>query len=86
MFHFIKKDRKKETNFIKRIRSKIKKGALVIFCVQDTGKKIEILNKTIDTSKTIDRLSDKKFHYVFEDKANGHQSKTDYRMVIIKKQ
>lgn len=85
MFHFTKNDRKKEIDFIKRILSKIKKGCLVIFCVQDTGKKIEILNKTIDFEKQLNRLIDKKIEYVFEDKENGHKSKTDYRMVVVKK-
>jgi 2-polyprenyl-3-methyl-5-hydroxy-6-metoxy-1,4-benzoquinol methylase len=85
MFHFAKNDRKKETDFIKRILSKIKNGCLVIFCVQDTGKKIEILNKTIDFEKQLNRVIDTKFEYIFEDKENGHKSKTDYRMVVVEK-
>lgn len=83
MFHFTKNDRKKETDFIKRMLSKIKKGCLVVFCVQDTGKKIEILNKTIDFEKQRNRLIDKKFEYIFKDSDTGHQSKTDYRMVVV---
>ena len=63
--------------------SKIKKGCLVVFCVQDTGKKIEILNKTIDFEKQRNRLIDKKFEYLFKDSDTGHQSKTDYRMVVV---
>ena len=39
MFHFTKKDKKKETEFIKKIISKTKGGCLIIFCIQDTGKK-----------------------------------------------
>lgn len=39
MFHFAKKDRIKETEFIQHIVSKIKKGCILIFCIQDTGKK-----------------------------------------------
>ena len=85
MFHFTKNDKKKETDFIKKILSKIKTGCLVVFCVQDTGKKIEILNKTIDFEKQVNRLVDKKFKYIFEDKENGHKSKTDYRMVVVEK-
>ena len=85
MFHFTKNDRKKETDFIKGILAKIKKGCLVVFCVQDTGKKIEILNETIDFDKIIDRVTDKKFEYVFEDSETAHTSKTNYRMVVVKK-
>ena len=41
MFHFAKKDLNKETDFIKKILSKIKYGCLLIICIQDTGKKVE---------------------------------------------
>ena len=85
MFHFSKNDLKKETDFIKRILSKIKQGCSVIFCVQDTGKKIEILSKTIDFEKQLARLLDKKFNYTFEDSESGHKSETDYRMIVIRK-
>ena len=85
MFHFAKNDRKKETEFIKKIISKIKEGCLVIFCIQDTGSKVEILNKTIDFEKPLTQLVDKKFEYLFEDNETGHQSKSDYRMIVVRK-
>lgn len=85
MFHFAKKDRTKETDFIKKILSGIKKGCLLIVCIQDTGKKVDILNVTIDFKKQLDRLIDKKFKYIFEDNESGHKSETDYRMIVIKK-
>ncbi len=85
MFHFEKKDRKKENDFIKKILSKIKSGCLVIFCIQDSGKKVEILNETIDLEKQFNRLTDLKFEYIFEDDKTGHKSKLDYRMIVIKK-
>lgn len=85
MFHFTKNDKKKETDFIKRILSKIKENCLVVFCVQDTGKKIEILNKTIDDEKIMNRLVDKKIKYIFEDTKSGHKSITDYRMIVVEK-
>ncbi len=85
MFHFLKNDKKKETDFIKRIFSEIKKGCLVIFCIQDTGEKIKILNEIIDFEKDLNRLINKKFEYFFENKENGHKSKTDYRMIVIQK-
>ena len=85
MFHFTKKDQKKETEFIKRIIFKIKNGCLIIFCIQDTGKKVEILNETIDFHNELDRVTDKSFEYIFEDSENGNKSKTNYRMVVVKK-
>lgn len=84
MFHFAKNDRKKETEFIQRILSKIRKGCLVIFCIQDTGKKVEILKGIIGFEEKVDRIEDKKFKYVFED--SGHKSESGYRMVVIRKQ
>jgi 2-polyprenyl-3-methyl-5-hydroxy-6-metoxy-1,4-benzoquinol methylase len=83
MFHFAKHDLKKETDFIKKVISNVKKGCQLIFCVQDTGQKVEILNETIDFEKKRNRIEDKKFKYVFE--TDGHKSESDYRMIVIVK-
>ncbi len=85
MFHFAKNDRRKETEFIKKVISKIEKGCLLVFCIQDKGKKVEILNETIDFEKELDRLADKKFKYIFEDSESGHLSQSNYRMIVAKK-
>ncbi len=85
MFHFAKNDLDKETKFIKRIIDNVKKGCLIIFCIQDTGKKVKILNETLDIIEKRERIADKKFYYTFEDNQSGHQSKSDYRMIVIKK-
>lgn len=84
MFHFTKKDLKKETSFIQRIIAKGKKDTTIIFCVQDTGYKVDILYKTINAEKRCQRILDQKMKYFFEDKASGHQSTTDYRMIVVK--
>lgn len=81
MFHFTKNDRIKETEFIRKIISKIRKGCLVIFCIQDTGKKVEILKETIEFKNADNRIEDKKLKYVFEN--NGHKSESNYRMIVI---
>jgi SAM-dependent methyltransferase len=86
MFHFTKNDRKKETDFILRMLSEVRKDCLIIFCIQDTGKKVKILDETIDFNKQFERKLNKKFKYTFEDKASGHKSVTNYRMVVIKKE
>jgi tellurite methyltransferase len=85
MFHFEKNDRKKETELIKRIITEIKSNCFLIFCIPVTGKKIEILNESIDFGKRLNRMTDERFEYIFEDKKTGHKSKTGYRMIVIKK-
>ena len=85
MFHFAKKDRKKETGFLQKILSAIKSGCLLVVCIQDTGKKVDILNQTIDSEQQRDRLVDQKFKYSFEDSESGHTSTTDYRMIVVEK-
>ena len=85
MFHFAKNDKKREIEFIKKITLEIKKDCLIIFCIQDTGKKIAILNNVIDSVQKLEILKDKKFEYAFEDNETGHKSKTDYRMIVVRK-
>lgn len=84
MFHFAKKDLKKETEFIQTILTKVKKGCMVVVCIQDTAKKVAILNETIETKKPVERILDKKFTYTFEDTESKHVSKTEYRMIVVK--
>jgi 2-polyprenyl-3-methyl-5-hydroxy-6-metoxy-1,4-benzoquinol methylase len=85
MFHFTKKDKEKEIGLIKKIISDLRNESLIVICIQDTGDKVQILNKAIDFEKKLKRLTDKDFKYVFEDKDSGHKSETDYRMIIVEK-
>ena len=85
MFHFAKKDREKEIGLVKKIVSQIKNECLMIVCIQDTGDKVQTLNKAIDFEKRLKRLADKEFKYAFEDSDSGHKSETDYRMIVIEK-
>jgi len=85
MFHFAKKDKEKEIGLIKKIILDLRNGSLIVVCIQDTGDKVQILNKSIDFEKKLKRLTDKDFKYVFEDKDSGHKSETDYRMIIVEK-
>lgn len=85
MFHFLKKDLDKETGLIKSTIEHIKPGGIIIFCIQDTGKKVKILNETIDYTGQLERLTDLSIKYNFEDQESGHKSTTDYRMIIVKK-
>lgn len=85
MFHFAKKDKKKEIGLIKRIISGMRNGCLLVVCIQDTGNKVQLLLEAIDFEKRQKRLADKEFKYVFEDSESGHRSETDYRMIVIEK-
>lgn len=85
MFHFAKKDKEKEIGLIRKIVSDIKKGSLVVVCIQDTGDKVHILNQVIDAEKSVKLLADKGFTYTFEDSESGHTAETDYRMLVIEK-
>ena len=85
MFHFTKKDKEKEVGLIKKIVADIKKGSLIVVCIQNTGDKVQILNQAIDFDKRHKRLADKEFKYVFEDNDSGHKSETQYRIIVIEK-
>lgn len=85
MFHFAKKEKEKEIALIDKIVSEIIDGCLVAVCIQDTGNKVQILNKAIDHKKEMKRVLDAKFQYNFKDDENGHISQTDYRMIIFEK-
>ncbi len=83
MFHFYKKDKNKETGLIKRIFIKSKIGAVIVFCIQDTGKKVEILNKTINATHKAKVHKEIAFKYNWIDKDSGHNSFTNYKMIAI---
>lgn len=85
MFHFAKKEKEKEIGLINKIVSNIRKGSLMVVCIQDTGEKVQILNKAIDHDKKLLRLADKKFTYTFENKGSAHKSVTDYSMIVVEK-
>lgn len=85
MFHFNKKDREKEIRLVRKIISEIKNECLVVFCIQDTGEKVQILKQAIGFEKQVKYAADKKFRYIFEDKESGSKTETDYRMIAIAK-
>jgi tellurite methyltransferase len=83
MFHFAKKDRKKEVGLIQKIVSEISSGTLVVVCIQDTGNNVKILHEALNIDKKLKRIADQQIKYTFEDKESGYTSETDYRMIII---
>lgn len=84
MFHFYKKDRKKETDFIEQIISKIDIGCTLVFCIQDSGTKVKTLNEILSSKKLIP-IKNLKFLYVFEDNETGDKSESNYQLIAVKK-
>lgn len=83
MFHFTKKDKEKEQGFIKKILNGLRKEAILIICIQDTGEKVAIVNETLDYKGTLVRLEDKKLIYTYQDQESGYKSETNYRMIVV---
>lgn len=86
MFHFYKKDLNKERELIINIIKKIKRGTFVVFCIQDTGKKFNILKDTITyTESETKELLNKKIEHSFYDKETNTIIITKYRLYVIEK-
>ena len=86
MFHFEKRDKKRETDLLVKITTKINKGGLICVCIQDTGSKAKILKDTIiNTKLDFKVLNDSSLIYKYEDKESGHKSTTKYLMYIVKR-
>ena len=85
MFHFGKKERKKETEFLNRLIKNSKLDTLITICIQKTGKKIEILNSIILNNRDLVTVNQTDLIYVFEDKESNHRSETQYKMITVRK-
>lgn len=86
IFHFEKRDRKRETDLILKIANKLEKGGLICICIQDTGSKVKILKDTIKNTKLDFKvLNDSSLIYKYKDKESGHKSETTYLMYIVKR-
>lgn len=85
MFHFAKSDLQRETEFIKRVISEAKEGALIAFFIQDTGTNVKTLNSIIASQEHTEYIQDLQLVYTFEDKQSRHKSVTDYRMLVLTK-
>ncbi len=85
MFHFTKSSKKKEIALVKKIIESAKPDAIIVFCIQDTGNKVKILNETIDEQGGMERLYETNLMYRFVDQESQHSSETAYKMLVIKK-
>ncbi|MCO6490829.1 MAG: class I SAM-dependent methyltransferase [Phaeodactylibacter sp.] len=85
MFHFTKKDKAKEIGFIQRMIQSLRPGAVIVFCIQNTGKKVEILSKAISAGNGLERIFETSLLYEYRDGQAGHSSKTAYRIIAGRK-
>lgn len=86
MFHFEKRDLKRETDLIVKIAKRIDTNGLICICIQDSRKKVRILKDTIDNAGIdYEILNDSALIYNYEDKESGHKSETKYCMYIVRK-
>ncbi len=83
MFHFAKKDQKKEVAFINRLLIQMKPAALAIFCIQHTGVKINVLKNIIGDYPTLEIIEEIRLTYEFSE--SNHKSKTNYKIIVIRK-
>jgi tellurite methyltransferase len=87
MFHFLKKDLKRETELIVKILKEIKRGGLICICIRDAGQKVKILKKTVTKTKIgLEVLEDLTIMYHYEDKDSGHMSAMKYCLYIVRKE
>ena len=85
MFHFGKSDKDKESKLLQRIIEFSKDNALITICIQDSGKKTDVLNSIISKYRNLEEVSTVKFDYIFENKDSDHCSKSRYEMISIRK-
>ncbi|MEQ8303385.1 MAG: methyltransferase domain-containing protein [Cyclobacteriaceae bacterium] len=84
MFHFTKADRAKEADLVKRLVERVDVGTLLVFCIQNTGNKVKMLQEAIDLGGSLEKIVEKDFKYAFEDKESRHKSVTNYKMIAVR--
>ena len=85
LFHFLKKDKLKETSLVKKAANSAKPGCLLIFCVPDKVQIIKSLREAIDSVIGIKVVSEASFEFIWKDVGSGHKSTTNYKMIVFEK-
>lgn len=85
MFHFTKKDREAEINFLKSLLTKAKPGAEIVICNQDTGDKCTTIIETLCSKENAIVKLQGPFNYIFKDSTTGHKSTTPYKFMVFEK-
>jgi tellurite methyltransferase len=82
MLHFGKKEKAREIALVQGIMRKAQKGTLIVFCLQNTGKKVKTLEEIVLREKTLRKVHEADLVYVFEEEATGHRSTSPYRLLV----
>lgn len=85
MFHFGAKEKEKEIKFLNRLFKKCSPGTLITICIQNSGKKVEILESVIASNKFLAPFHKIDLIYEFIDQESNHRSKSDYQMISVLK-
>lgn len=85
MFHFQKGDKAREIAFVEKILAGVREGCQVVFCIQDSGKKVEILNGVLNSFIKLERVATESFDYRYEDRESEHHSEMKYQMLVVRK-
>lgn len=85
MFHFGKKERDKEIEFLVRIMRTMRPDAIISICIADTGHKLKTLQTTIEQEVAFQTIQNEAFDYQFVDQESSHTSITPYKMLSLKK-
>lgn len=84
IFHFGKRERKKEIDFLEKVIKNSKVNTQITICIQNIGKKVEILNSVISLKANLEIVNITKLKYIYEDKKSNHSSETEYKMITFK--
>lgn len=85
MFHFRKQELEIESALVRRIIEGAKKGTQIVFCIQDSGKKITVFKRILRNLEYYSVLMEQNLKYKYEDKESSHSSTTPYKMIVVKK-
>lgn len=85
MFHFQKKDRLKELKLIEKIITDAKENSIITFCIQNTGKKIDVLKEFVNKLALTTKHFEKDLVYIYTDEETNHSSETPYKILSFKK-
>ena len=85
MFHFTRKDRKKEVEYLKDVFGAMKSGAMLVICLHNMGAIYKTFSGVINQFDNLALFMEQDFNYTFNDPDSDHRSVTPYKMLAYKK-
>jgi 2-polyprenyl-3-methyl-5-hydroxy-6-metoxy-1,4-benzoquinol methylase len=87
MFHFTRKDRKKEIGYLKDVVGAMKPDAMLVICLHNMGAIYKTFSGVINQFDNLVLLKNQDFSYTFNDPDSDHRSVVPYIMLAyIKKE